>query len=141
MNNETECGSQGSIELDLLDILASRSPIHFAENKCLHRVDVNEGLHEFVVRVRQNFWSQGLSHINIFDHFKNLLPNVNMKSDNRLEILDGELIKLIDLGKDQSVEYLLRTWQDAKRVVEVAKDHESSRFEKLLVVPPSPIPA
>ena len=64
-----------------------------------------------------------------------------MKSDNRLEILDGELIKLINLGKDQSVEYLLRTWQDAKRVVEVAKDHEPSRFEKFLVVPPSPIPA
>ena len=129
MNNETECGSQGSIELDLLDILASRSPIHFAENKCLHRVDINKGLHEIVVRVRQNFWSQGLSHINIFDHFKNLLPNVNVKSDNRLEILNGELIKLIDLGKDQSVEYLFWTWQDAKRVVEMVKDHEPSRFE------------
>ena len=82
-----------------------------------------------MVRVRQNFWSQWLSHLNIFDHFKNLLPNVNVQSDDRLEILDGKLIKLIDLGKDQSVEYLLWTWQDAKRVVEVAKDHEPSRLE------------
>ena len=82
-----------------------------------------------MVRVRQNFWSQGLSHINIFDHFKNLLPHSNVYTDNRLEILDGELIKLIDFGKDQSVEYLFWTWQDAKRVVEVAKDHESSRLE------------
>ena len=63
MDDEAEGGCESPVELDLGLVLLSTDSVQLCINERLHRVDVHEVLHGYVIWVAQHFESKWFVHI------------------------------------------------------------------------------
>ena len=135
VNDVSNGGSKWTEELDLRNVLFPGSLVHLREHKRLHRVDVHQSFDQFVIRVGKYLRCQILAHSDLLGHLEDLLPHFNVLLDYCNEVFHVLvfLSEVIDLSKDDTVQDVLWHWQILLKLVEMAKDHVSSRVEFLLV--------
>lgn len=96
-----------------------------------------------MIRVREYLRGQRLVHTHVLGQIENFLPNLGLKLDDHLPILNAIVLLtdvLIYLSENYPKQYLLRRRQSWPRLIKIHKNHLPPRTEPPCILPSPPIP-